>query len=81
MIPDRRWFPSSLQERGAWFANFNTQMQAIGASLGASPAELTHVDDDSSIVVFLANTAESNVIVSVVVGEVFASRTASRRLR
>lgn len=34
MIPNRRWFPGTLQERAAWFDNFDTQMQAIGAGLG-----------------------------------------------
>lgn len=57
MIPSNRWFPSSLQERAAWFANFTKQFASVGASLGFTPAEVLAVQDDDSVFEFLASTA------------------------
>ena len=59
MIPDRRWFPSSLQERAPWYGNFNTHIQILGAGLGLSVAELGHIADDNDMIQFLATTAVS----------------------
>ena len=57
MIPNRRWFPLSLQERAAWYKNFNNQIQTIGASLGLTVAELESVAKDDANLQFLASTA------------------------
>lgn len=46
MIPSRKWFPASLQERSAWLLNFRTNLTPVAASLGILPAELTSLDLD-----------------------------------
>lgn len=58
MIPSRKWFPQSLQERAAWYENFKKQFvdDGIGATLGFTPAELTSVTNDNAIIQFLAST-------------------------
>ena len=56
-IPSRKWFPQNLQERAAWYANFNTQIQIIGASLGLTAADLTAIGSDNNVIQFLASTA------------------------
>lgn len=55
MIPSRRWFPGGLQDRAAWYDNFNTQIQLIGLSLGLTQAELDQISDDNAVMQFLAN--------------------------
>ena len=57
MIPNRRWFPLSIQERAPWYKNFNIQIQTIGASLGLTVAELESVAKDDANIQFLARTA------------------------
>lgn len=47
MIPDKRWFPSSLQERAAWYRNFSAKMQTMGLSLGFTAPELVSLDEDA----------------------------------
>ena len=54
MIPSSKWFPSSLSERAAWYKNFNTNIQIIGADLGLTPAELATIDDDNNMLQFIA---------------------------
>jgi hypothetical protein len=56
-IPSNSWFPQSLQERAAWYDNFNTQMQAIGTTLGLTAGDLSDVQKDNDVMQFLANTA------------------------
>ena len=48
MIPSQRWFPSSLQDRAAWFNNFATQFAVVGAGLGFTEAEVTAVGADNT---------------------------------
>ena len=57
MIPSRRWFPGTLQERAAWYQNFNTQFATVALSLGFLPADVTSVTADFELLEFLANTA------------------------
>jgi len=57
MIPSPRWFPTTLQERAAWYNNFNTQIQLIGVTLGLGPAELSSISDDNDDMQFLATSA------------------------
>lgn len=54
MIPSPSYFPTSLQERAAWFDNFATAIQPIGASLGLSVAELAQITADNAVMQFLA---------------------------
>lgn len=56
MIPSRKWFPSSLQDRAAWYLNFNNQLQVVGASLGMTAADLTAITNDNNVIQFLATT-------------------------
>lgn len=57
MIPSRTWFPQSLQERAAWYDNFNTQIQTIGATLTLTAADLTAIAGDNVIFQAVANIA------------------------
>lgn len=59
MIPSRRWFPLSLQERAAWFDNFRNVFSVNGVSLGFTPANIASVENDNTCVQFLAATAVS----------------------
>jgi hypothetical protein len=40
MIPSKAWYPSSLQERAAWYDNFVTNLTPIATTLGVAPAAL-----------------------------------------
>ena len=57
MIPDQRWFPTSLQERAAWYDNFNIQIQLIGLTLGLTAGELAGIAKDNDNMQFVANVA------------------------
>lgn len=57
MLPSKKWFPTSLQERAAWFDNFNIQFGTVGASLGFTAADVTSVGNDNQIVQFVATAA------------------------
>ncbi len=57
MVPSKNWFPMSLQERAAWYDNFNAQIQGLGAALGLSGVELDTIKDDNSVLQFLAVAA------------------------
>ena len=59
MTPSSKWFPLSLQERAAWYTNFNTQIAGLGASLGITPAEITSINNDSEVLTFLSDAAVS----------------------
>ena len=54
MTPSSKWFPTNLQERAAWYDNFNTNIQIIGASLGLTAPELTLIDKDNGVIEYLA---------------------------
>lgn len=56
MTPSPNWFPTSLQDRAAWYLNFNTQAQATGATLGLTAGDLTQIDNDNDVMQFLAAT-------------------------
>lgn len=51
---NNRWAPAGLQELAAWFENFSTNMQTLGASLGFSTAELAAIDADAVMLTQLA---------------------------
>lgn len=56
-IPSSKWFPSSLQDRAAWYTNFNTNIQIVGASLGLTAGELTSIAHDWETFDYIANAA------------------------
>lgn len=57
MRPSNRYFPTSLQEQAAWYANFTTNIAVVGSSLGLTVPEITSIQDDNNIVQFIASTA------------------------
>lgn len=57
MKPSSRWFPLSLQDRAAWHANWTANIAVVGASLGLTPAEITSIEDDNTVVQFVASSA------------------------
>ena len=56
MIPSPRWFPTSLQDRAAWYQNFQTQFAAVAVSFGFTAGDISIVDKDNQIMQFLADT-------------------------
>src|SRR6478672_4595348 len=57
MIPSRTWFPSTLQDRDAWFQNFATKMTTIGPGLGFTAPEIVSIENDATWVQFHATVA------------------------
>lgn len=57
MIPSSKWFPTSLQERAAWYNNFATQFAVVYVSLGFKPTDNTEIAQDNATMQFLAQTA------------------------
>ncbi|MBV9241763.1 MAG: hypothetical protein JO314_07135 [Acidobacteria bacterium] len=58
MIPSSKWFPTNLQDRDAWFTNFNTVMQGgVGATLGFTVAELLVLAHDWETFDYLATAS------------------------
>lgn len=55
MIPNAKWFPSGLQNRAAWYANFNTQFALVATLLGFTNADITAVNNDNTMMQFLAD--------------------------
>lgn len=60
MIPSSRWFPTGLQNRAAWFDNFNTQFALVGTTLGFTAPDVAAVSLDNDIMQFLAQTNVEN---------------------
>lgn len=52
MIPSRTWFPASLAERAAWFANFSSKFGDLATHLGFLPADVTAVSNDNDVIQF-----------------------------
>jgi hypothetical protein len=59
IFPSNRWYPTNLPAQAIWWANFATQFAAVAASLGFLPADVASVQDDNSVVQFLAQTREA----------------------
>ncbi len=53
MIPSVRWFPSSLQARVAWFANFAAQFAQIAEGLGFTGDDVNAVNTDNEMMQFI----------------------------
>jgi hypothetical protein len=58
MIPSSKWFPSSLQDRAAWYGNFYNNLAAgtptLGSTLGLSAGDITTISDDNEAMTFCA---------------------------
>lgn len=57
MIPSKNWFPTNLQDRAAWYDNFDSQVQSIGTTVGLTAPDLASIDDDNAVLQFLADAA------------------------
>jgi len=57
MVPSNKWFPTNLQERAAWFQNFNTQFASLHIALGFTAGDATAVSDDNDMMQFVAEAA------------------------
>lgn len=57
MIPNNKWFPQSLIERAAWYANFNAQVQATGLTLGLTAADQAQILQDNNMMQFMATSS------------------------
>lgn len=81
IIPSKTFFPTSLLDRVAWYANFNTHAQAEGLNYGLAQAEVDQIKDDNNLMQFLGDsylplegysqgwTAFRNVITTGAIGE------------
>jgi hypothetical protein len=47
MIPSKRWFPTTLNERVAWINSFAKNFEKVGPSLGFSAADITSMTQDA----------------------------------
>lgn len=54
MIPSKNWFPTTLQERAAWFQNFTVQFTSLHIALGFTVADLDVVVADNDMMQFIA---------------------------
>lgn len=54
MIPSKNWFPTTLQERAAWFQNFRVQFASLYVSLGFTSGDLDVVVADNNMMQFIA---------------------------
>ena len=54
--PNRAWFKTTLQERAAWFQNYNDKAQAEGLNYGLTQANLDQIKDDNNMMQFLASS-------------------------
>jgi hypothetical protein len=59
IFPSRKWYPQNLADQVLWWANFATQFAAIGLGLGFTAGEIAAVQDDNSVMQFLAQTREA----------------------
>lgn len=55
MIPSRTWFPGTLQDRAAWYDNFNTQVGGIGLTLGLTAGDITELGEDNGNIQAIAS--------------------------
>jgi hypothetical protein len=56
-VPSNRWFPTTLQDRAAWYDNFNTQIQIVGLTVGLVAGDLANITKDNDNIQFLATAA------------------------
>ena len=47
VVPSKKWYPSSLQDRAAWSENFTLQFAAVAPGLGFLPADVVAVQNDN----------------------------------
>lgn len=81
IIPSKSFFPTTLLERVAWFANFNTHAQAEGLQYGLVQADLDQIKDDNDMMQFIGTsfvdldafsqgwTAFRNILMTGTIGE------------
>lgn len=57
--PSQLWYPTNLQDEAAWHIVFSDQAQIDGTSYGLTGGEVTQIQRDAAMVVFLAATANT----------------------
>ena len=57
MIPSRTWFPTTLQERAAWYENFTAQLLILATVLGLTGDDTDPIVEDNGVMGFLAAAA------------------------
>jgi hypothetical protein len=55
MLLSASWFPTNLPARAVWFLNFYTQFAIVAASLGFKDEAVTEVENDNTVMQFLAD--------------------------
>src|SRR5205085_1938019 len=55
-IPSSKWFPTTIQERAAWFDTFITIFAPAGPSLGFTAAEVLAMQEDAGDFAAIAAT-------------------------
>jgi len=57
MIPSPRWFPTTLQDRAAWYNNFTAQLLILATALGLTGDDTDPIVEDNGVMGFLAAAA------------------------
>ena len=58
-VPSNKWFPTTLQDRAAWYLNFVDVFTPIGVAFGFTPAEVTAFQEDQADLQAIAQLQES----------------------
>lgn len=58
IVPNRRWYPQDLASQAIWWQNFATQFAVVGPGLGFAAGVITGVQDDNTVIQFVATTIE-----------------------
>lgn len=81
VIPSKTFFPTTILERVAWYANFNTHAQAEGLQYGLVQTDLDQIKDDNNMMQFIGTsyvaldaysqgwTAFRNILMTGTIGE------------
>ncbi|MBK8302150.1 MAG: hypothetical protein WBC19_15525 [Pyrinomonadaceae bacterium] len=57
--PSALWYPTNLQDQAAWHVIFSDQAQIDGTTYGLTAGEVTQIEKDKDMVVFLASATNT----------------------
>ncbi|MEQ1922855.1 MAG: hypothetical protein ABL952_10140 [Pyrinomonadaceae bacterium] len=57
--PSQLWYPTNLQDEAAWHIIFSKQADIDGTTYGLTAAEVTQIENDKDMVVFLAEVTNT----------------------
>lgn len=57
--PSQLWYPTNLQDEAAWHIVFSDQAQIDGTTYGLTAGEVTQIEKDKDMVVFLASATNT----------------------